>query len=321
MKVLIADKFPATHLRRLEESGHECAFHPDLGAGDLAPALGASEALVVRSTRVTEETLRAGERLELVIRAGAGTNTIDTEAASALGVSVCNVPGKNAVAVAELTLGLLIALDRRIADNVADLRAGRWDKKRYSEARGLIGARLGIVGLGAIGMAVAERACAFGLRVGVLAKRRAPDIEARLEALGVSGAPSIEALAAESDILTFHLPATPQIRGLLGEKLLRHVRPGTVILNTSRGDLVDETALLAALREGRIAGAGLDVFKNEPAFDKAFGELPNVVLTPHVAGNTVETTASTAHACVDNALAVESGRWPREVVANGVYSD
>ena len=206
MKVLIADKFPATHLRRLEESGHECAFHPDLGAGDLARALGASEALVVRSTRVTEETLRAGERLELVIRAGAGTNTIDTEAASALGVSVCNVPGKNAVAVAELTLGLLIALDRRIADNVADLRAGRWDKKRYSEARGLLGARLGIVGLGAIGMAVAERAHAFGLRVGVLAKRRAPDIEARLEALGVSRAPSIEALAAESDILTFHLP-------------------------------------------------------------------------------------------------------------------
>ena len=106
MKVLIADKFPATHLRRLEEIGHECAFNPELGAGDLPRALGASEALVVRSTRVTEETLRAGvSGSSLVIRAGAGTNTIDTEAASALGVSVCNVPGKNAVAVAELTLG------------------------------------------------------------------------------------------------------------------------------------------------------------------------------------------------------------------------
>ena len=303
MKVLIADKFPATHLRRLEESGHECAFSPDLGAGDLAPALGTSEALVVRSTRVTEETLRAGERLELVIRAGAGTNTIDTEAASALGVSVCNVPGKNAVAVAELTLGLLIALDRRIADNVADLRAGRWDKKRYSEARGLLGARLGIVGLGAIGMAVAERAHAFGLRVGVLAKRRAPDIEARLEALGVSGAPSIEALAAESDILTFHLPATPQSRGLLGEKLLRHVRHGAVILNTSRGDLVDEAALLAAIEEKDLR-VGLDVYADEPAsgraaFESALARHPNVYGTHHIGASTDQAQSAVADGVVE----------------------
>ena len=164
MKVLIADKFPAGHLCRLEEGGHESTYRPDLAVDELAHAIGVNEALVVRSTRVSEPTLCAGSRLELVIRAGAGTNTIDTEAASALGVSVCNVPGRNAVAVAELTLGLMIALDRRIADNVADLRAGRWDKKRYAEARGLMGASMGIVGLGAIGMAVAERAHAFGLR-------------------------------------------------------------------------------------------------------------------------------------------------------------
>ena len=303
MKVLIADEFPALALRRLEESGHECIFRPDLGADDLPPALGGSEALVVRSTRVTERSLRAGERLVLVVRAGAGTNTIDTEAASALGVSVCNVPGRNAVAVAELTMGLLIALDRRIADNVSELRAGRWDKKRYSEARGLLGARLGIVGLGAVGMAVAERAHAFGLRIGVLAKRRAPMVEARLEALGVTSAPSIEALAQESDILSFHLPAIPESRGLLGEKLLRHLRPGAIILNTSRGDLVDEEALLAALEEKDLR-VGLDVYRNEPAsgraaFDSPLARHPNVYGTHHIGASTEQAQDAVADGVVE----------------------
>jgi D-3-phosphoglycerate dehydrogenase len=303
VKVLIADKFPAGHRRRLGKGGHECTFRPDLGADDLTVALGESEALVVRSTRVTESTLRAGERLELVIRAGAGTNTIDTESASALGISVCNVPGRNAVAVAELTLGLLIALDRRIADNVADLRAGRWDKKRYSEARGLMGARLGIVGLGSIGMAVAERAHAFGLRIGVLAKRRAPTIEARLEALGITCAPSIEMLAAESDILSFHLPAIPESKGLLGEKLLRHVRHGAIILNTSRGDLVDEAALLAAIEEKDLR-VGFDVYRNEPAsgraeFESPLARHPNVYGTHHIGASTEQAQAAVADGVVE----------------------
>ena len=311
MKVLIADKFPAGHLRRLEEGGHECTFRPDLGADDLVDALGEHEALVVRSTRVMESTLRAGEGLELVIRAGAGTNTIDAEAASALGISVCNVPGRNAVAVAELTLGLMIALDRRIADNVADLRAGRWNKKRYSEARGLMGARLGIVGLGAIGMAVAERAHAFGLRIGVLAKRRAPAIEARLEALGASSAPSVEALAEESDILSFHLPAIPESRGLLGARLLRHVRHGAIILNTSRGDLVDEEALLAAIEEKDLR-VGLDVYANEPGsgraeFDSALARHPNVYGTHHIGASTDQAQAAVADGVMEILDAFERG--------------
>ena len=181
-----------------------------------------------------------GERLELVIRAGAGTNTIDTGAASALGVSVCNVPGKNAVAVAELTLGLMIALDRRIADNVRRPARRALGQEALLAARGLLGARLGIVGLGAIGMAVAERAHASGCGVATIGKQRSAAVEARRVALGITYVPSIEALAAESDILTFHLPAIPESKGLLGEKLLRHVRHGAIILNTSRGDLVDE---------------------------------------------------------------------------------
>ena len=303
MKVLLADKFPSAHLRRLEEHGHACTFDPELGTGDLVQALGESEALVVRSTRVTAQALRAGARLELVIRAGAGTNTIDTETAASLGISVCNVPGRNAVAVAELTLGLLIALDRRIADNVADLRAGRWDKKRYSEARGLLGARLGVVGLGAIGMAVAERAHAFGLRIGALAKPRAPALEERLAALGVVYASSLETLAAESDILSFHLPATPQSRGLLGEKLLRHVRPGAILLNTSRGDLVDEAALLAAIEEKGLR-VGLDVYANEPAsgrgaFESPLARHPNVYGTHHIGASTAQAQNAVADGVVE----------------------
>ena len=303
MKVLIADKFPAAQLRRAQESGHECTFRPELGAEDLSVALGESEALVVRSTRVTERSLRAGGRLVLVIRAGAGTNTIDIEAASALGVSVCNVPGRNAAAVAELTLGLLIAIDRRIAENVADLRAGRWDKQRYSEARGLMGARLGIVGLGAIGMAVAERAHAFGLRIGVLAKRRAPEVERRLEALGATRAPSLEALAAESDILSFHLPATAQNEGLIGEALLRHLRPGAIVLNTSRGDLVDEEALLAALEEKDLR-VGLDVYRDEPGrgcapFSSPLAQHPKVYGTHHIGASTSQAQAAVAEGVVE----------------------
>ena len=303
MKVLIADKFPAGHLGQLGERGYECTFRPDLGADDLAEALGENEALVVRSTRVTERSLRAGTRLELVIRAGAGTNTIDCEAASALGILVCNVPGRNAVAVAELTLGLLIALDRRIADNVSDLRAGRWDKKRYSEARGLLGARMGIVGLGAIGMAVAERASAFGLLIAVLAKRRAPEIEIRLGELGVLRAPNIETLAEDSDILSFHLPATPQSKGLLGEKLLRHVKPGAIILNTSRGDLVDEAALLTAIEEKELR-VGLDVYGVEPVsgraeFESPLARHPNVYGTHHIGASTEQAQSAVADGVVE----------------------
>ena len=311
MKVLVADRFPATHLGRLEERGHVCAYRPDTGADELAAVVGESEALVVRSTRVTERSLHAGARLVLVVRAGAGTNTIDTGAASALGISVCNVPGRNAAAVAELTLGLMIALDRRIPDNVADLRAGRWDKKRYSEARGLHGARLGLVGLGAVGMAVAERARAFGLRVAAVARRRTAEVERRLDALGVTFAATIEALAERSDILSFHVPATPQSKGLLGARLLGHVRRGTIILNTARGELMDEAALLAAIEEKDLR-VGLDVYRGEPGggcaeFDSALARHPNVYGTHHIGASTAQAQAAVADGVVEILEAFEHG--------------
>ena len=165
MKILFADKFPENYFEQLNAQDHECTIQADLGADDLPAAIADNEVLVVRSTKVTEDTIKAASNLKLVIRAGAGTNTIDKPCAREHGVDVCNVPGKNALAVAELAMGLLLAIDRNIPDNVSGLREGKWNKKRFSQAQGLYGRKLGIVGLGSIGFALAQRAKAFGIDV------------------------------------------------------------------------------------------------------------------------------------------------------------
>ncbi len=187
MQVLVADSLPENTIADLEARGHQCVVEPTLGKGDLADRIPGFDILVVRSTKVTESVFGSGDRLALVIRAGAGTNTIDTAAAAARGVLVANVPGRNSAAVAELTMGLLLAIDRRIPDNVADLRAGKWNKKAYSKATGLLGSTMGIVGLGSIGLCVAERAAAFGINVQALEKPDRPSyVESRAVELGIT---------------------------------------------------------------------------------------------------------------------------------------
>ena len=168
MHLLFADSVADQTIAELESRGHRCSVEPALTTAELPGRIAGVDGLVVRSTKVDRAVFEAADKLALVIRAGAGTNTIDTEVAARNGVLVCNVPGRNAVAVAELTLGLILALDRRIADNVADARRGRWAKATYSKANGLLGSTLGIVGLGSIGLAVAERAAGFGMRIGCL---------------------------------------------------------------------------------------------------------------------------------------------------------
>jgi D-3-phosphoglycerate dehydrogenase len=163
MRVLLADAIHPSTVEILTERGHDCVFEPKLSSDELPGRIPGSQALVVRSTKVTAAAIEAADTLELIVRAGAGTNTIDVEAASEVGIYVTNVPGRNAIAVAELTMGLLLAIDRRIPDNVADLRAGTWNKSTYGKADGLFGKVMGIVGLGDIGFAVAERAGAFGM--------------------------------------------------------------------------------------------------------------------------------------------------------------
>lgn len=291
MRILFADRLPDQTLAGLESHGHECVMEPGLTADDLAGRIAGFEGLVVRSTKVPKEVFDAADRLALVIRAGAGTNTIDTDAAAGHGVFVCNVPGRNAVAVAELTMGLLLALDRRIPDNVADLRDGRWDKTTYGKAEGLLGSTMGIIGLGSIGFAVAERAAAFGIRLQAQAKSgRSEQSLARAEELGITMCESLEELVTSSDIVSLHVPAGPDTKHLVDERFLGWMKPGAILLNTSRGDVVDEPALLAALDAGKVR-AGLDVFADEPgagqgSWDSPLARHPNVVATHHIGAST-----------------------------------
>ncbi len=291
MKILIADTFPDPQLARLVAHGHECTRVPELDADTLPEALAGVDVLVVRSTKVTEQALAQADRLALVVRAGAGVNTIDWRAAADRGIYVCNTPGKNAVAVAELTIGLLTALDRRIPDAVADLRAGRWRKKEYAAARGLAGRTLGIIGFGEIGMAVAARAVALDMNVVVEDKPgRRPEVVDHIAELGVRLVADLPTLLETADVVSLHVPATDATRGMVDREFLAHLRPGAFLINTSRGDIVDEAALLDAIEEKGLR-VGLDVFDGEPSggvaeFHSALAAHPNVYGTHHVGAST-----------------------------------
>ena len=291
MRLLFADRLPDQTITDLEARGHVCVMEPTLKADELAARIAGFDGLVVRSTKVKRPVFEAADRLALVIRAGSGTNTIDTDAAATRGVFVCNVPGRNAAAVAELTMGLLLAIDRRIADNVADLRDGHWDKKGYGKAGGLLGSTMGIIGLGSIGLAVAERAVAFGIQVQSLAKPdRAAHVVTRAEELDITMCGSLDELVSSSDIVTLHVPSSEDTRHLVDKNFLAQLRPGAILLNTSRGDVVDERALLEALDAGAVR-AGLDVFADEPSggrgpWDSALARHPGVVATHHIGAST-----------------------------------
>jgi D-3-phosphoglycerate dehydrogenase len=313
MRILVADSLESSAVSALEAAGHTCTVQPELTGDTLPDAVGDAEALIVRSTKVTAATIEAGKHLQLVVRAGAGTNTIDIDAASAGGVAVTNVPGRNAAAVAELALGLMLAIDRRIADGVIALREGRWDKKGMSKgARGLKGSTLGIVGLGSIGLGVATRAQAFGMQVKALRRPgRSPETEKQITDLGIELLDSLPTLAAAVDVLSLHIPAGADTKGIVDAETLGAMRPGGVLINTSRADVVDADALLAALDADRIR-AGLDVFPDEPATGQAEWSSPiashrNVVGTHHVGASTEEAQLAVADGVVDVVAAFVAG--------------
>jgi D-3-phosphoglycerate dehydrogenase / 2-oxoglutarate reductase len=289
MKILVADAFPKDRLADLAALGLEVEHRADVSARDLPAAAADASILVVRSKQVTADVFEQAAALSLVVRAGAGVNTIDVAAASRRGVYVANCPGQNSIAVAELAIGLVIALDRRIPDNVAALRAGRWDKKRFSEAAGLYGRTLALAGLGAIGREVATRGLALGMRV-VGWSRSLTDAGAK--ALGIERAPDLLALARAADVLSLHLPLSKDTRGAISREVLAAMPPGASLVNTARAELVDQEALLEAVRAGRLRVA-TDVFAGEPEksqaeFRSELAQHPDVYGTHHIGASTAQ---------------------------------
>jgi len=311
MKILIADKFESFGIAELKKLADDVVCEPGLKDAALAQRVSELDPaiLIVRSTKVNAEALKAGKQLKVVIRAGSGVDNIDVPAAKQRGIKVANCPGMNAVAVAELVMGLMIALDRRIADNVADLRAHKWNKKEYSKARGLKGSTLGIVGLGRIGSEVAKRALAFDMHVlwyDVIPNLKGPDHSncQRTE---------LDRLFREADIVTLHVPGTGDTKHLVNAQRLATMKPNAVIINTSRPSVIDEPALIAALKEGRIRAAGIDVYDNEPppdakTIESPLADLPNVYGTHHIGASTDQ---------AQTAVAEETVRIVREFTKTG----
>jgi D-3-phosphoglycerate dehydrogenase len=291
MKVLIADKFQDEGLQQIKAMASEVECDPSLKEATLSQRLSEfnPDVLVVRSTKVPEPLLGAGDRLKLIIRAGSGYDNIDSVAAAEKGILVANCPGMNAAAVAELTMGLILSLDRRIPDNVIDLRSGKWDKKGYSRARGLKGRTVGIIGAGKIGTEVARRALGFDMKILFTHLGR----NHRLVDFPNCDRTHIEDLLRRSDFVTIHVPGGPDTRKLIGAEELAMMKPTAFLINTSRSVVVDEQALAAALREGNIAGAAVDVYDEEPPadgteFTSHLKDVPHLYGTHHIGASTEE---------------------------------
>ena len=316
MKLLIADKFPESGQAELKHAGFEIVYDPELKDDALTSAIEstAADILVVRGTKVTGEMLEAG-RLSLVVRAGAGYNTIDVKTASSRGIYVTNCPGKNSIAVAELAFGLMLSLDRRIPDNVRDLRQGRWNKKEYSKARGVFGRTLGLVGLGRIGQEMIPRAKAFGMPVVAWSRSLTPE---RAERLGIEMKQSPLEVASASDVVSVHVALNNDTRNLIDEKFFGAMRPGSHFINTSRAEVVDQAALVQAIKE-RGLRAGLDVFAGEPTSGVGVVEddifkLDGVIGTHHIGASTDQAQQAIAEETVRIIREYkEAGRAPNVV--------
>ncbi len=289
LKILVADKFPENKIRELTSLGCIVVYDPGLKEASLTSAVSRElpDVIVVRSTKVGKDVITANPRLNLVIRAGAGFNTIDITAASASSVYVANCPGKNSIAVAELAFGLILGLDRKIPDNVIDMRSGVWNKEKYSKADGLFGKTIGIAGTGMIGSEVITRARAFGLKVAAWSRSLTPE---KAEDMDVEYCRDVIDLAGKSDIVSVHLALTGDTRGLFGKDFFNAMKKGAFFINTSRAEVVDEDALYEAVTLKGIK-AGLDVFNGEPSsgtgeIKNTLAGLPNVYCTHHIGAST-----------------------------------
>jgi D-3-phosphoglycerate dehydrogenase len=312
MRLLIADKLHPRAIEELKSLPVEVVYEPELTKETLEKKIAGFGILVVRSTEVTAAAVEAARQLHLIVRAGAEYSTIDVRAASKRGIYVANCPGKNAAAVAELVMGLVVCLDRRIPDAVAALRAGKWERAEYSVAEGLHGKTMGIAGLGAIGLEVAHRARAFGLHVIAWSRGLGP---ARAAELGVTGVASIDELAHKSQILSVHLPLNDRTRQIVSRKVLDLLPERAIFVNAARADLVDYAALRDAV-DKRGLRAALDVYPAEP---RGRGAIAPDIFAPSAKGGLVYGTPHIAAATdqAQLAIATETVRVIRSFLFEG----
>jgi D-3-phosphoglycerate dehydrogenase len=283
MNVLVADKIHEDGVKMLREFA-EVDVSTGLKPAELIAKIGGYDILVVRSaTKVTKEVIDAGKQLKIIARAGVGLDNIDAEAAEARGIKVINAPEAPTVAVAELVLGMMLSWVRHLPQADASMKAGRWEKAQLMGSE-LRGKTLGIVGTGRIGRAVGYKAKVFLMNLLVHDPTQSVEF---MERTGAKYA-DLEALLRESDFVTLHVPLTPQTRHMIGKRELGLMKASAVLINTSRGGVIDEAALAEALQQGKIAGACLDVYEKEPPVDSPLLKLSNVVLTPHLGASTVE---------------------------------
>lgn len=309
MRILVVDELVLEPFEALTLLGAEVVYRPELTAAEMPGELASANVLVVRSTAVTAEALERATALSLIVVAGVDVGNVDLAAAAAQGIYVANCRGKNAAAVAELVFGLVLALDRRLVDATCDLRAGRWDPARYGRAPGIEGRRLGVAGLGAVGLRVVERARAFGMVVNAYSRSLTPAHAARM---GLGYCASLQELASQADVLTVHLALRPETRGCIDRTVLDALPDGAMFIHTAAPELLDYPALRAACERKRLR-VGLDVFADEPAnasdaFSEELFRQGLVYGTPHVAGSTRR---------AEVAVAREAARIVRAFVAEG----
>lgn len=288
-RVLICDPIADAGIEMLQEHA-DVDVKTDLAPSRLLNVIADYDALVVRSaTKVTADVINHGINLKVIARAGAGLDNVDVAAAQAKGIQVVNSPDANTVAVAEHTMSLLLSLARRVPRADSSLKEGKWEKKKFM-GTGLAGKTLGIVGFGRIGREVAIRAQAFGMKILVNQRRPTPELNlvASVEAV------DLEDLLQRSDFVSLHVPLKPETEKMIGARQLALMKPTAYLINTARGDIIDESALLEALNEDRIAGAALDVFVEEPTGESALVQHERVIATPHIAASTEDAQQAAA---------------------------
>ena len=318
-RILVSDPLEKTGLAMLRDSGHEVHEVTAEEKERLTELIGDYDALVVRSgTQVTAELLRAGKNLRVVGRAGIGVDNVDVETATELGILVVNAPTANQLSATEHTFALMLAVARNVAVADADIKAGRWNRKKFVGAE-LQGKKLGVIGFGRIGRQVALRARAFEMQI--LAYD--PFLDADMVRKENAEARTLDALLEEADVLTLHVPLTDDTRNLLNAERIGKIKPGALLVNCARGGVVDEVALLQALEEGRVAGAGIDVFAKEPPTDYTLAQHPRVVATPHLGAQTREAqvristeTARMVVRALEGSLAVTAVNLPFRPAGN-----